>query len=50
MSCSHSWQKINDVFICTRCGFTRLPRGNVLFDRHLPNYKRKKVKDNAHKK
>jgi hypothetical protein len=48
--CSHEWKKVNDVQVCIRCGLTRMPDGRMLFDRKLPNYKSKKVKNNANKK
>lgn len=50
MACSHEWQKVNDVRCCLRCGLTITYDGQILFDRKLPNYKRKKVKTNANKK
>lgn len=50
MSCPHSWQKINDVQVCMRCGLTRTHDGKFLFDRKIVNYKRKRVKRSANKK
>ena len=34
--CGHNWQKVNDAWICNKCGFTRLPNGQVLFDKKYP--------------
>lgn len=48
--CSHEWLKVNDVWVCLRCGITRLPEGDVMFDRRLPNYKPKKKKARKKKK
>lgn len=48
--CSHEWRKVNDVHVCLRCGLTKTFDGKFLFDRKLPNYKRKRVKKNANKK
>lgn len=42
--CNHQWQKVNDVCVCVRCGLTKTYDGRILFDRQLPNYKRKKRK------
>ena len=42
MGCGHQWKKVNDVFVCVRCGITRLPNGKIYFDRKLPNVKVKK--------
>lgn len=43
--CSHVWKKINDCFVCMRCGITRIQGDNkVIFDRKLPNYKSNKKK------
>ena len=50
MSCPHIWKKVNDVHVCVRCGLTRIDDNQVLFDRKLPNYNRKRVKKNANKK
>ena len=41
--CSHDWRKVNDVWVCIRCGITRTPSG-VIFDRRIANYKAKKKK------
>ena len=40
--CSHDWRKINEVWVCMRCGITKMPDGKIFFDRKLPNYKPKK--------
>jgi hypothetical protein len=40
--CNHIWQKVNDVFVCSRCGLTRTTSGKIIFDRKLPNYKKKR--------
>lgn len=42
--CGHIWKKVNDVYICVRCGLTKTYDGRILFDRKLPNYKSKKKK------
>ena len=42
--CSHNWQKINDVYVCMRCGLTRTYDGKLIFDRKIANYKPKKRK------
>lgn len=43
--CPHTaWKKVNDVYVCMRCGLTKTYDGRVLFDRKLPNYKLKKRK------
>lgn len=40
--CSHEWKKVNEIFVCMRCGLTRTPNGNLLFDKGIVNYKPKK--------
>jgi hypothetical protein len=40
--CSHIWKKFNEVFVCVRCGLTRVPDGRIIFDRKIANYKPKK--------
>lgn len=47
--CSHCWQKIADVWVCARCGITRMNDGRILFDRKLPNYIPKKKKKRGKK-
>lgn len=42
--CNHIWERINDVFVCQKCGLTRTYDGKILFDRKLPNMKLKKRK------
>lgn len=42
--CGHQWKRINDTWVCIRCGLTRTYDGRILFDRKLPNYKSKKRK------
>jgi hypothetical protein len=42
--CSHVWKRIEDTQFCVRCGLTRLPNGQMFFDRKLPNYKSKRKK------
>ena len=42
--CSHIWVKVNEVFVCARCGLTRTPDGRLLFDKKAVNYKQKKQK------
>lgn len=42
--CDHAWKKVNDVWVCAKCGFARLPTGEVMFDRQYPNaIKRKRA-------
>lgn len=48
--CGHSWQKIGECWVCIKCGITRLPNGQLYFDRKLPNYKPKKTKGKKHGK
>lgn len=49
--CPHNWRKANDVFVCIRCGITRLPNGGFMFDRELPNVGNKKRRNtNGRKK
>lgn len=40
--CNHIWKKFNDVWVCIRCGMTRLPDGKIRFDRKLPSEIKKK--------
>ncbi len=43
--CGHRWKKINSVFVCMKCGVEYIAGENIiLFDRELPNYKRKRRK------
>lgn len=42
--CSHSWTEINGVFVCLKCGLTKLPDGRVFFDREIANYRPKNKK------
>ena len=43
--CPHAtWKKINDVYVCVRCGLTKTYDGRILFDRKLVNYKSKRRK------
>lgn len=42
--CGHDWKKINDVWVCLRCGLTKTYDGRFLFDRKIINYKSKKRK------
>ena len=42
--CGHEWKKVNEVWVCLRCGLTKMPDGRILFDRKLPNVKSKKRK------
>lgn len=44
--CNHQWQKVNSLNICVRCGLTKTYDGRILFDRQLPNYKKKRRKTN----
>lgn len=45
--CPHEWLKVNDVFVCLRCGLTRTYDGKIMFDRGLPNYRRDKKHEKA---
>lgn len=47
--CSHEWKKINDVWVCLRCGITRLPQG-IMFDREIVNYQSSKKAKKARRK
>ena len=40
--CKHLWIKINDIYVCKKCGITRIEDGKIIFDRKLPNYKPKR--------
>lgn len=42
--CKHQFIKINDVSVCKFCGLTLSFDGKVMFDRKLPNYKKKRRK------
>ena len=42
--CGHTWQKVNDVLVCQKCGLTRTYDGKILFDRKIANYRPKKKK------
>lgn len=42
--CSHAWRKVNDVYVCLRCGLTRTKGGKIMFDKKIVNYKPKKQK------
>ncbi len=33
MPCNHVWEKIVNVRICMKCGITKLPNGQIFFDR-----------------
>lgn len=48
--CPHIWKKVNEVFVCTRCGLTRTPDGKILFDRKITNIKLNKQKKNKQKR
>ena len=41
--CSHAWKKVNDIWVCMKCGITRIDN-TIIFDNELPNYKPKKKK------
>lgn len=41
--CSHSWQKFNDIYYCTKCGAERV-ENTIIFDRKLPNHKGRQKK------
>lgn len=43
--CAHNWKKYGNVWACIKCGLTRLPNNNILFDRELINYKSEKRKN-----
>ena len=40
--CDHCWHKVNDVWVCAKCGFTRLPTGTIFFDKQYPNVIKRK--------
>lgn len=46
--CSHQWRRVNDCFVCMRCGITRTHDGKIIFDRAIVNYKPKKHKGGKH--
>lgn len=35
--CSHTWKKVNSVWVCVKCGLTKTFDGKMVFDRELPN-------------
>ena len=37
-------ERVNDVWVCLRCGLTKTYDGRIMFDRQLPNVKSKKRK------
>ena len=37
--CAHEWKKVNDTWICMRCGLTRLEDGFILYDKYILDYK-----------
>ena len=45
MPCGHNWQKVNDCYVCVKCGLTRTLDGKMIFDRKIANYKPKKRKN-----
>lgn len=45
--CCHSWKRIGECWCCTKCGITRLPNGQIFFDRDLPNCENSKKKKKA---
>lgn len=51
--CSHCWRKVNDVWICTKCGLTRLIDGRFYFDhqyRDIAGKKRRRRRENKHER
>ena len=40
--CNHAWKKVNDVWVCVKCGLTRLESGHIFFDKQIISYKRKR--------
>lgn len=41
--CSHcNKKKVNSVWVCLNCGLTITEDGKVIFDRQLPNYRKKR--------
>ena len=40
--CAHTWKKINDVYVCVKCGLTKTFDGHIIFDRKIVNYNSKK--------
>lgn len=45
--CNHTYKKINDVWVCIKCGLTRTITGKIIFDRKLPNYKSKRRRNRS---
>ena len=46
--CNHgNTVKVNDVWVCLRCGLTRTYDGKIIFDRKIANHKKRKVKKHA---
>ena len=39
--CGHQWKKVNDVYVCIKCGLTKTYDGKIIFDRKLPNNTKK---------
>lgn len=49
--CNHSnTVRINDVKVCLKCGMTITHDGNVIFDRKITNYNKKRGKRKNGKK
>lgn len=42
--CGHEWKKVNDIYVCVRCGLTKTYDGRIFFDRKVVDYKQKKRK------
>ena len=40
--CNHQWKKVGECHVCIRCGITRLPNGQIFFDKKIVNYKSKR--------
>lgn len=45
--CKHQWVKVNDVYVCKKCGMTRTPDGKIMFDRDATNICKKRRKKNG---
>lgn len=42
MMCAHEWKKVNDIWVCMRCGLTRTETGHIQYDKPIVNYKRRR--------
>ena len=49
--CNHgNRKKINSVWVCLNCGLTITDDGRILFDRKLPNYRKRQKKGGRNEK